>query len=155
MKSLSTIFATAFLLILCSCNKNLSGVNPTGNTKTEGNQTSFGQAPVTGNWNIVTDSTYAGAGLSNHPVNYTGQPGDYFNITTNGVIYTKEGKQLDTLSYQLKGDTSIIISTFGLTGNGVSAVSHIKNLSETTMVIASPVALTPGGVFGRKITLSR
>ncbi len=155
MKSLSTIFATVFLLTLCSCNKNLNGVNPTGNTKTENSTLNFGQAPVAGNWNIVTDSTYAGAGYSNHPVNYAGQPGDYFNISTNGVIYTKEGKQLDTLSYQLMGDTAIVISTFGLIVNGVPAVSHIKNLSETTMVIASPVILTPGGVFSRKVTLSR
>lgn len=156
MKTLITIFASSILLALYSCNKNLISVNPKGSgTRTQNTSVNFSEASIAGNWNIVTDSTYAGAGYSNHPVNYTGQPGDYFNITTSGVIYTKEGSQLDTLSYQIKGDTAIIISTFGATVNGVPAISHIKNLSQTTLVIASPVFLTPGGVFSRKVALSR
>jgi hypothetical protein len=110
---------------------------------------------IVGSWNIVSDSTYAGVGYLNHPVDYAGQPGDYFNITANGIIYTKEGQQLDTLSYHLVADAGIIITTFGVIANGVPQVSRIKIHTSTSLVIASPLFLSPGGIYGRKITLSR
>ncbi|WP_259071157.1 hypothetical protein HDF24_23925 [Mucilaginibacter sp. X4EP1] len=114
-----------------------------------------GPGSIVGNWNIVSDSTYSGVGYLNHPVDYAGQPGDYFNITAKGIIYTKEGQQLDTLSYHLVADTDIVITSFGVIANGVPQVSSIKTLTSTSLVIASPLFLSPGGIFGRKITLSR
>jgi len=135
----ASIFIIGTLLSLYACTKGSNN----------------GPATIVAKWNIVSDSTYAGVGYLNHPVDYAGQPGDYFNITSNGVIYTKEGQQLDTLSYHLMGDTGIVITSFGVIANGVPQVSRIKTLTSTSLVIASPLFLSPGGVFGRKITLSR
>jgi hypothetical protein len=106
-------------------------------------------------WNIVSDSTYVGVGFNNHPIDYQGRSGDYFNFTPNGILYTKEGVVLDTLSYSLVADTGIIIGSFGINLNGVPAISHISNFTAHSITIASPVVLTPGGIFGRKVSLSR
>jgi hypothetical protein len=139
------IIVIGMLTGLYSCKKDLPlccGLNPP-------------PVSIFGKWNIVSDSTYVGAGFSNHPVNYAGKAGDYFDVRTDGYIYTKEGAALDTLSYNLVSDTGIVIASFGLIANGVPAISHITNLTWHSATIASPVALTPGGVFGRKISLSR
>ena len=106
------------------------------------------------NWNIVSDSSYAGVGITNHPVAYIGQPGDYFDVTTKGVIYTNEGGVLDTLTYRLMSDSTIVVSSFGITLNGVPATSHYS-FTANVMGISTPIIATPGGLFGRKITLSR
>jgi hypothetical protein len=105
-------------------------------------------------WNIVSDSTFTGVGITNHAVNYAGQAGDYFNITTNGIIYTREGDVLDTLTYNSLTDTTIVISSFGITLNGVLAPSHFT-FTAHSLNIASPEYATPGGIFGRRIKLSR
>jgi len=122
-----------------ACNKNSVSTNAT----------------ILGKWNIINDSTFDGVGVGNHPVEYTGQQGDYFDFTTNGILYTKEGSVLDTLSYRLTSNTTIIISSFGLIGNGVAETSQITNLTDHSLTITAPVELTPGGEFGRKVNLSR
>ncbi|MDR3694661.1 hypothetical protein [Mucilaginibacter sp.] len=111
-------------------------------------------ASIFNKWNIVSDSTYAGVGITNHPVDYAGQAGDYFDIRTNNIIYTKEGNVLDTLTYNALTDSTIVISSFGITLNGVLSPSHFK-VTAHSLYIASPEIATPGGVFGRRITLSR
>jgi len=105
-------------------------------------------------WNIVSDSTFAGVGVTNHPVDYTGQASDYFDIRTNNVIYTKEGNVLDTLTYSSLTDSTMVISSFGITLNGVLDASHYK-FAAHSLNIASPEIATPGGLFGRRIKLSR
>jgi hypothetical protein len=105
-------------------------------------------------WNIVSDSTYTGVGVSNHPVDYAGQTGDYFDIRTNGVIYTREAGVLDTLTYNALTDSTMVISSFGITLNGVLGASHYK-FAAHSLSIASPEIATPGGIFGRRIALSR
>ncbi len=113
-----------------------------------------GKVSIYHQWNIVSDSTYAGVGVNNHPVVYLGQPGDYFDIQTNGVIYTSEGGVLDTLKYSLLTDSTIAISAFGINVNGVPATSHYS-LTANIMKISSTTFASPGGLFGRTITLSR
>ena len=88
-------------------------------------------------------------------MDYAGQAGDYFNISANGHIYTKEGAVLDTLSYSNVSDTTIIISPFGITLNGVPETSHIITFTAHSLVIQAPEIATPGGIFGRKVSLSR
>lgn len=105
-------------------------------------------------WHIVSDSTFAGVGITNHAVNYPGQAGDYFDIRINNIIYTKEGTVLDTLTYSSLTDSTMVISSFGVTLNGVLDPSHFK-FAAHSMTIASPQIATPGGLFGRKITLSQ
>jgi hypothetical protein len=110
---------------------------------------------ITGRWVVVSDSTFVGVGINNHPVDYRGQPGDYFDFRTDGKVYTKEGAALDTMAYDLVSDTSIIIGSFGITLNGVPETSHITIFTADRLIIRAPVIATPGGVFGRTISLSR
>jgi hypothetical protein len=105
-------------------------------------------------WNLVSDSTFAGAGLSNHPVIYDGKSGDYFDVRVNGIIYTKEGPVLDTLTYNLVSDTGMVVTDFGLILNGTPEISRFT-FTAHSMIIKAPTLLTPGGEFGRKVTLSR
>ena len=95
---------------------------------------------------------------------YAGQPGDYFKFTTDGHVYTREGEVLDTLTYKMVSDSTVIISDFGLIINGVLPTDTIKGLGANslittttgqTIVIESPWFPTPGGLFWRKVTLSR
>jgi hypothetical protein len=139
-KNALLIIAAGLLLCIHACKP--AGVEPT-------------TATIAGKWNIVSDSTFAGVGSSNHPVDYGGQPGDYFDFTSNGIIYTKEGLTLDTLNYTVTGDNSIVITAFGLIANGVPATSQIKTLTIHSLVIKAPTVLTPGGEFGREVYLSR
>jgi hypothetical protein len=105
-----------------------------------------------GTWNIVTDSNYTGVGSTNHLVVYNGFAGDYFEFADNGIVYTKEGSVLDTLQYTFLADSvHVIISGFGLGGDA----SLISDHTATSMVIASQAFPTPGGLFWRKVVLSR
>ena len=112
-------------------------------------------ASIIGKWNILNDSTFTGVGVSNHAVNYTGQTGDYFDFRTDGYIYIKENTTLDTLSYSITSDTTIIIASFGIIINGVPEVSRVTNLTADGVTISAPFIVTPGGAFGRKINLKR
>jgi hypothetical protein len=139
------------LLYLASC------------TKADVSSNEYEQPGISGKWNLISDSTFEGAGSSNHQVDYTGENGDYFSFSPNGYVYTKEAVVLDTLTYRLVSDTSIIISDFGLIVNNVPDTSTITGLTVNngvgitvqTIVIESPFFLTPGGEFWRKVTLSR
>lgn len=117
-------------------------------------------ASIVGEWNVISDSTFHG-GPSNYPLGYTGQTGDYFEFTTDGQVYTREGMVMNTLTYLMVGDSAIVISDFGLILNGVPDTSAVTGLSPITslnpqiIVIESPLFLTPGGEFWRKATLSR
>jgi len=119
--------------------------------KKDGNSTSS----ITGKWSVVSDSTFVGVGAGNHPVDYAGQAGDYFDFRTDGNIYTKEGTVLDTLNYKLVSDNTLIIESFGATFNGVPATSTIKTRTANSLVIVSPRVFTPGGATGRTVHLKR
>jgi hypothetical protein len=151
---LATLAFLAFLLSFTACSKSAkSSLSSTGDEQLGA-----------GDWNVVTDSTYEGVAQNNHPVDYTGQLGDYFSFTTDGHLYTREGGVPDTLTYKMVSDSTIIISDFAYTANGVSPTDTIKGLGANslttvttgdTIVIESPWFGTPGGLFWRKVTLSR
>jgi hypothetical protein len=132
-------------------------------TKADVSSKQYKPGDISGKWNLVNDSTFEGVGVSNHLANYNGETGDYFNFSSNGYVYTRENSKLDTLTYKMVSDTSIIISSFGLILNGSPDTSIITNLKANnglgltvrTIVIESPFFLTPGGEFWRKVTLSR
>jgi hypothetical protein len=156
MKTKYSLMIIGLMLCVAACKKDINGsLSPVTNKSDKNSLSGLGQASLVAKWNIVTDSTYAGAGISNHPVDYSGQPGDYFDIRTNGYIYTKEGAVLDTLSYTLVSDTTIKIQPFGFGINSVPTTSHITNFTSNSVTIASPSFATPGGIFWRKVTLSR
>jgi hypothetical protein len=144
MKRFTTVWVSVFLvLFVFSCTKQHAGTSEqTGN--------------LTDPWNIVVDSSYQGVGYNNHLVTYEGVAGDYFEFADNGNVYTKEGPVLDTLTYKILADSvHIIISGFGAGFNGVQDTSVISGLTATSMTITSQEFLTPGGIFWRKVVLSR
>ncbi|RYE06704.1 MAG: hypothetical protein EOP44_04135 [Sphingobacteriaceae bacterium] len=112
-------------------------------------------ATLTGKWNIVTDSTYVAIDFYNNHMYYQGQTGDYFDFRNDGKLYTKEGARLDTTSYQLTSDTTILIPSFGISSNGATAVSFITKLPANNIVIKSSKFTAVGGFIGRKVNLSR
>ncbi len=142
MKQCMLLLSVLFAFFSTSCRKNSIAVDNLN-------------ATIVGKWNIVNDATFTGVGVNNHPVNYAGKTGDYFDIRKDGYIYMKEGTTLDTSSYKLISDTTILTPSFGITLNGVTAVSHITKLSAHNATITAPTKLTPGGRFGRKVDLSR
>jgi hypothetical protein len=109
---------------------------------------------IAGRWNIVSDSSYTGVGINNHEVTYIGQYGDYYEFTTNGILYTKEGAALDTLRYTLAGDSLITIQSLAIT-NGIPQPGRIRTFTAHSLVIYGPYLLTPGGIFGSTVSLSR
>jgi hypothetical protein len=105
---------------------------------------------IVGKWNIKIDSFYVGAGLSNHGVTYVGQSNDYFNFSSDGHVYIKENSVLDTLTYTLSSN-SILVKNFG-SGDGKG---EFQSLSTENMIIRSAYFYTPGGIFGRTVSLTR
>lgn len=144
MKQVIALSLTALTaIVLFSCSKDAvykeDHLNPT----------------IFGKWNIVTDSGYSGVGLSNHAVNYSGKPGDYFDFRTDGFLYIKEGAGTETLSYTTTSATTMQISSFGIILNGVPQETQVTNLSAHTATLDAPTLFTSGGAFGRKVNLSR
>lgn len=139
---LTTVIVSGIILLIDSCSKDAV----TGKTPARA---------IIGIWNIVSDEGFSGIGQNNHPVNYTGQHGDYFDFRADGKLYTKEAALSDTLAYQFTSDSTIIISAFGIVLNGVPEVCNIENLTAHTVTINAAAAITPGGVFGRKTVLHR
>jgi hypothetical protein len=145
-------FLIATGLLLCfACKKELSSLG-----KSPGQSESVSDSsPIDGKWNLISDSTYVGVGISNNAFNYTGQPGDYFIFNADGAVYTKEGAVLDTLSYRIVSDSTMIIASFGIGINGVPATSQVSSFTADSIIIDAPRLITPAGIFGRKVSLRR
>jgi hypothetical protein len=98
----------------------------------------------------VNESTFEGAGTSNHPVDYTGEASDYFSFCSNFYVYTKESTVLGSLTYRMVSDTSIVIGNFGAIVNSVPGTSTITALTANNglgltvqiIVIESPFSYT-------------
>lgn len=105
---------------------------------------------IVGKWNIKIDSFYVGAGLSNHGVAYVGRSNDYFNFSSDGRVYINENSVLDTLTYTLSSN-SILVENFG-SGDGKG---KLQSSATQNMIIRSAYFYTPGGIFGRTVSLTR
>ena len=112
----------------------------------------IGPGSIIGKWSIQKDLTYVGVGSNNHSVTYSGQPDDYFNFTSDGRLYCRENSVLDTLSYTVSSG-SVMIPNFGY-GGGVGK-GKIQSSSTHSLIISSANIITPGGVFGRTVSLKR
>lgn len=138
MKSLLNplFLIVVFLIFLSSCKKS----------------SPFTLDSIIGKWNIQRDSTSVGVGSGYHRVIYSGQPGDYFNFTPDGHIYSMENSILDTFSYTISSG-SIMIPDFGY-GGGVGK-GRFQSSSDRSLTISSGYIITPGGIFGRTVSLKR
>ena len=139
---LTTVIVSGIVLLIGSCSKDAV----TGKTPAQA---------IIGKWDIVSDESFSGIGQNNHPVNYTGQAGDYFDFRADGKLYTKEAAVSDTLAFKFTSDSTIIISAFGIALNGVPEICNIENLTTHTLTLHAAAVITPGGVFGRKAVLRR
>lgn len=106
-------------------------------------------ATVLGKWNIVTDSAYTGLAFHENKVYYAGKLDDYFDFRNDGKLYSKEGATLDTATYQLTSDTTILIASFGFpAGRITNLTTHHANINFFS-------GLTPDGFWWRRVSLSR
>lgn len=108
-----------------------------------------------GKWKIVTDSTYLDISFYNNHMYHQGKAGDYFDFRNDGKLYTKEGARMDTTSYQLTSDTTILIPSFGINSSGTTATSFITKLPANNIVIKSSKFTALGGFLRRKVILSK
>lgn len=108
-----------------------------------------------GRWDVVSDSAFQGIGYNNHPVDYTGMPGDYFDFRSNGYLYTNENGVQDTLPYQFTSDSSMVIGALGLIFNGTPEATEIIGLTAHSATLKAPIVVTSAGEFGRTVHLSR
>ncbi|HZY38103.1 MAG TPA: hypothetical protein VFE53_15715 [Mucilaginibacter sp.] len=142
MKYIYFMIAICLLLVITACKKTISGGS---------------LAPLTpsikANWGIVVDSTTNSLGNVLVTNVYTGVPGDYFDLRSDGKCYVKEGSVYDTLYYQVLTNTTINLPGHGF--NEDNSPSHIITLTAHNATIICAVLLTPDGAVFRKIYLQR
>ena len=81
---------------------------------------------------------------------------EYSNGTNSGgALKVNEAGVQSSLTYAVYPDSSMVISSFGITLNGIPDTSRILELTPHTAIISSDFFPTPGGVFGRKVELTR
>ena len=140
-------FLPAFIImVVISCGKGMGS---------EYNNVAGDSAALSGKWQILLDTQYVGAGAGNHLSVYHGKAGDYFDFGSGGKLAVSEAGVQNTLTYAVYPNSKIIISSFGITLNGIPDTSTISELTPHTISIGSHFFPTPGGTFGRKVMLTR
>jgi hypothetical protein len=105
-----------------------------------------------GKWNILNDSTsLQGIGPLQKDIhsNYIGAQTDYYNFTSEGNLYVKEGTNLDTCTYTFVSSNQINIVGFYVNGTeflgGASMGTYvIEGLTENSVTLKLS-ELTPDG----------
>jgi hypothetical protein len=134
------ILAGFLFLWICSCSKG----------------SSISSGLITGGWRVVTDSAYEGVGSGNHQVVYIGHLGDSYFFDGNGLLYTNVNAVRDTFTYTIISSTGIILNPLSNVRQGYSdTLSGGLELTPYSLRIIGPYLASPGGIFGRTITLAR
>ena len=111
---------------------------------------------IVSNWSLINDSINSNFGGATHDSNYKGLNSDYFNFSTDGKLYIREGNLYDTSNYQVLSGNKIIIDSISATDNGEYVPSTISVLTPTkATIIVTNAVLNPGGGYERIINLSR
>jgi len=140
----------AFVLvssIQISCKKNNAG-------STSNNVT------IVAKWNLINDSSsLSGSGVPQftYGSNYIGTPADYYDFSTNGNVYIKEGASLDTMRYEVDS-TIISFSPQFTSGHYTMNIASLTDTSATLLIGTNPPSsanLTPGGYEFKIINLKR
>ncbi|WP_259071156.1 hypothetical protein HDF24_23920 [Mucilaginibacter sp. X4EP1] len=142
MKAFIFLICSSLLVLMYSCSKK---DGPPAVISTSGN------VSVVGTWSVFGDTTYTGVNTGTNPIIYQGQSGDYFRFASGGLLYTKEGSKLDTLSYNQVSDSEVDIKSFATPGV-VSAVTIIS-YSQSIIFLNSPLIKSAGGPQQRKVGL--
>jgi hypothetical protein len=138
MKRLQYLSILAFFFLLLSCNKN---------------NNSAGNATILARWILVSDSSYAGVAAANHLVIYNGVQGDYVYFNPDGQVYFYEKGMYTNLPYTLTSDSTITINSF--IGGDTPEKCFVRDLTANTVLITTGYFYTPGGTFGRTISLRK
>lgn len=143
-------FSAIFLYAACSKSSSTAAKNNISYASTNPNDST-----ISGSWNIVADTSFGGIGINNGEYDYTGQPGDYFDLRTDSTIYSSEHGVLDSFSYKHLSDTSIAISPFGQNLSAFAQPAYIRALTVHSVAIITPVFFSPAGKQGRLLHLAR
>jgi hypothetical protein len=141
MKHLLYFATTIIIPLLLSCKKNASSAKD--------------NSGLFGKWNIQSDSSFEGVGLNNHPVTYVGQSGDYFDFNPGGKLFVEENGKSEELNYSITSDSVIVIHSFLSNASGAPDSCKITDMTNNNVVISAAILVTPGGIFGRKVHLTR
>lgn len=98
---------------------------------------------VVGSWKVINDSS-SSTGTFNGGHNYKGIPDDYFQFTTGGNLFTREGQFFDTATYKISANNQLDIRYSVLSG-----VHIFKNAPETftiRKITAHQLSLESGGL---------
>jgi hypothetical protein len=103
---------------------------------------------IVGKWNVVS--------ITNYGVSHAGQPGDYYEFTSNGTLDIKGGSLITLLTYTTYPDSTIDL-TFQGDPQALSEWGRITTFTAHSLVIDGPYPISPGGAntVGNSISLSR
>jgi hypothetical protein len=115
-----------------------------------------------GRWSIINDSTLLLNDVPNRTdshSNYIGGLTDYFDFTSEGNLYVKEGTNLDTLAYTYGSNNRIKIIAFSYNGTrfpggaNIGTYIIVGQTGNTVSLVLSE--LTPDGKETRIINLKK
>ena len=109
---------------------------------------------IEGKWNVVSDSTIISGGTTSYNI-YYGNDADYF-VFTNGVLYTREGSELDTFSYKLtSSNNEITLTQTGVLINAIPQTGMYVFTNDKIRIQVAPELTNPGFAYRRIINLKR
>ncbi len=120
-------------------------------------------AGITGNWHLVSDSTYtSGIGPNGKPggSTYTGLSADSYDFMANGHLIAHVAGNIDSATYTVQAGNklsinySIVHEFDGAVLKGANADFDLSVQSSHKAVLTSNI-LTPGGRFARILVLAK
>jgi hypothetical protein len=119
---------------------------------------------ITGNWRVISDSTYnSGIGPTSPASSqvYRGSSADYFKFTADGKLYINEVNiKVVTADYSLTISNQLNLTYLSIVDHGAtvsgggSATYHIVLLTSHNLTLYNSL-LTPGGYFTETVKLAK
>lgn len=120
---------------------------------------------LVGNWTLVSDSTSLTGGEKpafDSGSKYTGQPGDYFNITSNGKISMNEGSNYQAIACVETDSGKDLFELWytqypnvALAGGGFIRAELLKPLVSAHSAVLTTQVVGTMGIYSRRFTLKR
>jgi hypothetical protein len=115
------VLISAILLVVVSCNKK--------------NDTETTAQKIQAKWQIINFVINDHSNGTDDIMTKTGAPGDYFDIRSDGHIYSLSQGSLDTSSYTLLGDSKLIID--------ITDTANIKMLTNNALTLYEKSIIDP------------
>ena len=115
------VLISAILLVVVSCKKK--------------NDTETTAQKIQAKWQIINIISNDHSNGTDDIITYTGAPGDYFDIRSDGHIYSLSQGSLDTSSYTLLGDSKLIID--------ITDTANIKMLTNNALTLYEKSIIDP------------